>query len=112
MQFPHPPIYVGASPTDLHFRHIVEYGDVWMPISGRFDINDGWTRAAEAGRRSGRDPATLRLGVFGAKPTAERLAKLRDVGASFVALGLPATDRDMAIATMDRYAPLVEEFNK
>jgi probable F420-dependent oxidoreductase len=36
VQFPHPPIYIGASPTDLHFRHIVEYGDVWMPIEGRW----------------------------------------------------------------------------
>ncbi|HEY4609299.1 MAG TPA: LLM class F420-dependent oxidoreductase, partial [Ilumatobacteraceae bacterium] len=32
VQFPHPPIVVGASPKDLHFRHIIEYADTWMPI--------------------------------------------------------------------------------
>ena len=36
VQEPHPPIVVGASPTELHLRHIVEYGDAWMPIEGRF----------------------------------------------------------------------------
>jgi hypothetical protein len=28
-----------------------------------------------------------------------------------VALGLPALDRDAALATMDRYAPLVDRFH-
>jgi probable F420-dependent oxidoreductase len=111
VQQPHPPILVGASPTDLHFEHIVEYGDVWMPIEGRYDITGGWTRLQKLAADRGRDPATLRLGVFGAKPTAERLAELRDFGVSFVALGLPATDRDKAMATLDQYAPLVEEFS-
>jgi hypothetical protein len=49
--------------------------------------------------------------VFGAKPDAGHLAHLRDLGASFVALGLPALDRDAALAAMDAYAPLVAEFN-
>jgi probable F420-dependent oxidoreductase len=111
VQQPHPPILVGASPTKLHFEHIIEYGDVWMPIEGRYDITAGWIQLQKLAADRGRDPATLRLGVFGAKPTAERLAELRDFGVSFVALGLPATDRDKAMETLDRYAPLVEEFN-
>jgi hypothetical protein len=49
--------------------------------------------------------------VFGPKPTSEHLAELRDAGTSFVALGLPALDRDGALQAMDRYAPLVAEFN-
>ena len=112
VQQPHPPVVIGASPTDLHFRHIVEYGDVWMPIEGRWSIEENWTKLQKAAADSGRDPATLRLGVFGARPKPERLAELRDLGASFVALGLPPLDRDQAMETMDRYAPLVEEFNR
>ncbi len=111
VQQPHPPIVIGASPTDLHFRHIVEYGDVWMPIEGRFEVDDKWTELQQAAVAAGRDPATLRLGVFGAKPDAAHLAHLRDIGASFVALGLPPMDRDAALAAMERYAPLVAEFN-
>ena len=49
--------------------------------------------------------------MFGAKPDAAHLAHLRDIGASFVALGLPPLDRDAALAAMERYAPLVAEFN-
>jgi len=111
VQQPHPPIVVGASPTDLHFRHIIEYGDVWMPIEGRFEVDGKWAELQQAAAGAGRDPATLRLGVFGAKPDAAHLAHLRDIGASFVALGLPPMDRDAAITAMERYAPLVAEFN-
>ena len=111
VQTPHPPIVIGASPTPLHFKHIIEYGDVWMPIEGRFPVDDKWVELQQAAADAGRDPATLGLGVFGAKPDAEHLAHLRDLGASFVALGLPPLDRDAALAAMDRYAPLVAQFN-
>ena len=111
VQQPHPPIVIGASPTSLHFRHIAEYGDVWMPIEGRFTIDDKWPELQQVATDAGRDPATLQLGVFGAKPDAGHLAHLRDVGASFVALSLPALDRDAALQAMERYAPLVAEFN-
>jgi len=111
VQQPHPPIIIGASPTPLHFRHIIEYGDAWMPIEGRFPVDDKWVELQQAAANAGRDPATLQLGVFGAKPDSAHLAHLRDLGTEFVALGLPALDRDAALATMDRYAPLVAEFN-
>ncbi|TPW11431.1 MAG: putative oxidoreductase [Acidimicrobiaceae bacterium] len=112
VQFPHPPIVVGASATELHFRHIIEYGDAWMPIEGRFPVAEGWAALTRQATESGRDPASLQLGVFGARPDSARLAELRDTGASWVALGLPPLDRDAALATLDRYAPLVEEFNR
>jgi probable F420-dependent oxidoreductase len=111
VQRPHPPIIVGASPSDLHFRHIVDYADAWMPIEGRWPIGDQWTRLQQFATDSGRDPSTLQLGVFGARPDAEHLAGLRDLGTSFVALGLHPTDRDRALQQLDEYAPLVEQFN-
>lgn len=82
-----------------------------MPIEGRFPVDDKWIDLQQAATDAGRDPATLQLGVFGAKPDAGHLAHLRDLGASFVALGLPALDRNAALAAMDAYAPLVAEFN-
>ena len=112
VQKPHPPIVMGASLAPLHIRHIVEYADAWMPIEGRFPVADGWRELRQAATDAGRDPETLRLGVFGAKPDAAHLATLRDTGASFVALSLPALDRDAAMRTMERYAPLVDEFNR
>ncbi len=111
VQRPHPPIIIGASPTDLHFRHIIEYGDGWMPIEGRWPIDESWLTLQRQAADAGRDPATLSLGVFGARPDAAHLSALRDLGADHVALGLPALDRDAAMAAMERYAPLVQEFN-
>lgn len=111
VQQPHPPIVLGASPTPRHVAHLIEFADVWMPIEGRWPVADAWQAIQRQCADAGRDPATLRLGVFGARPDAAHLAGLRDVGCSFVALGLPPLDRDLALATMDRYAPLVAEFN-
>jgi probable F420-dependent oxidoreductase len=111
LQSPHPPIYIGASPTDLHFRHIIEYGDVWMPISGRWPIDEAWVKLQNLAESAGRDPATLSLGIYAAKPEAASLARLRDIGAGTAILMLPALDRDAALAALDSFAPLVEEFN-
>jgi probable F420-dependent oxidoreductase len=107
VQHPHPPIVIGASPTDLHFRHICEFGDVWMPIQGRWPILEQWQRLQQFASDHQRDPATLRLGVFAATPTADNLAELRDGGASFAALGLPPLDRDAALNALDNYTPLL-----
>jgi probable F420-dependent oxidoreductase len=111
VQRPHPPIVIGAAPTKRHFAQIVELADVWMPIEGRFEIDESWSRLLAMAEDAGRDPATLRLGVFGGRADASHLHHLADVGASWVALGLPALDRDAALSTMDGYATLVKEFN-
>ena len=111
VQKPYPPIVIGASPTDLHIRHIVEFGDVWMPIQGRWPIGEAWIKVQQAATDAGRDPSTLKLGVFGASPKPEHLHELRSIGASFAALSLPPMDRDAALATLDTYEPLVAEHN-
>ena len=111
LQFPNPPIYVGCSPSDLHFRHIIEYADVWMPIEGRWPIDEAWLKLQQMAEAAGRDPASLQLGIYAAKPDAANLARVRDVGATSALLLLPPLDRDEALAKMDSYAPLVEEFN-
>jgi probable F420-dependent oxidoreductase len=111
VQQPHPPIVLGCSITELHLRHIVEYGDAWMPIQGRFDIAEGWAAVQRAASDAGRDPASLRLGVFAARPERENLDALRGLGTAWAALVVPPLDRDAALATLDSYAPLVEAYH-
>jgi probable F420-dependent oxidoreductase len=111
VQKPHPPIIIGAAPTDLHFRHIVEYADGWMPIEGRWPIADQWNTLKNMAADAGRDPASLTLGTYSTPPTMAHIAGLRDIGATMVALMVPPLDRDAALATLDSYAPLVAEFN-
>ncbi|MEY4607664.1 MAG: hypothetical protein RLY45_2424 [Actinomycetota bacterium] len=112
VQQPHPPIVIGASPTPRHFEHIIEYGDAWMPIEGRFEVDQSWQDLQRAAADAGRDPSSIRLGVFNAKADQAHLEHLRSIGTSWVALGLPPLDRDAALAAMDRYAPLVDAFNR
>ena len=65
VQFPHPPIVVGCSPTDLHFRHIIEYADVWMPIEGRWPIDEAWQSCSKMRqRRRVAIRPSLSLGIF------------------------------------------------
>jgi probable F420-dependent oxidoreductase len=112
IQKPHPPIVLGGAPSDTHFRHLIEFCDVWMPIEGRWPIADEWARVQKLSADSGRDPSTISLGVFGAKPDVAHLTSLQNIGTSYVALGLPPMDRDEALRTLDSYAHLVSEFHR
>lgn len=111
VQQPHPPIVLGCSITDLHVQHIVEYGDAWMPIQGRFDIAEGWSTIQRAAVDAGRDPATLQLGVFAARPDRENLDHLRDLGTSWATFMLPPLDRDAALTALDDLAPLLSAYH-
>jgi probable F420-dependent oxidoreductase len=106
-----PPIIMGAALNELSMQHITEFCDGWMPIEGRYDILGSWQKLQQFAGDHGRDPATLSLSVFGARPKPDHLAALRDGGVRHAALGLPPLDRDEALATLDRYAALVAEFN-
>jgi probable F420-dependent oxidoreductase len=111
VQRPHPPIVLGGAPSDVLIKHLAEFGDAWMPIEGRYPITGKWAEVKQKVDDLGRDSATIQLGVFGAKPDAAHLATLKETGATFVALGLPPLDRDAALATLDKYQPLIDEFN-
>jgi probable F420-dependent oxidoreductase len=110
VQKPHPPIVFGAAASPTTLRHLIEFGDAWMPIEGRWPIADSWQKVLRAAEDAGRDPATLSLGIYGARPSIEHLEGLKEAGASFVALGLPSLDRDRALETLDKYQPIVEHF--
>lgn len=110
-QTPHPPIVFGAKATPTTLKHLYEFGDAWMPIEGRWPLAESWQNILRGAEEAGRDPASLSLGVYAAKPDIEHLEGLRAAGASFVALGLPPLDRDAAFATLEEYQPILDHFN-
>jgi probable F420-dependent oxidoreductase len=119
VQTPHPPIAVGYRPSENNFRHIVEWGDLWLPGYGRQDpevalagIKDAWPKLLIACEKAGRDPATLGLGVFQVLPDARHIEELGAHGAQFSVVMLPGDDRDGALRIMDKCAPLIERFNQ
>ncbi len=111
VQSPHPPIIVGASPTPLHFKHIAEYADGWMPIEGRWPLQEKLGELHAAAELAGRDPASISLGIFSIKPDIAHIEKQAELGVTYAALGLPPADRDTVLAIMDKYAPLLEHFH-
>ena len=89
-QKPHPPILIGAAPTEVTFRHVVEYADGWMPIEGRWPITEKLAELRKAAEAAGRDPESLIFGVFGIKPEIPHIEAQMAAGVSIAALTLPA----------------------
>jgi probable F420-dependent oxidoreductase len=111
VQKPGPPIVFGAAASPVTIRHLIEFGDAWMPIEGRYSIADNWAKILQAAQDAGRDPSTLSLGVFGTKANISHIEGLSAAGASFCALGLPPLDRDAALAALDKNQPIIDHFN-
>ena len=111
-QQPHPPILIGAAPTETTFRHVVEYADGWMPIEGRWPITEKILELRKLAEEAGRDPESLTIGVFAMKADAGHIERQAEAGVSLGALGLPPAPRDTVLPILDKYAPLVEQFNR
>ncbi len=107
-QTPHPPVILGGSAGPKTAAHIAEFCDGWMPIGGRYDFSGGLAEIATACEAIGRDPGTVSLGVFGAKPDLETMEKLAAQGVTRAVLGLGQGPRDEILADLDRLTPLVE----
>ena len=107
VQRPHPPIVLGGAIGPATARHVAEFCDGWMPITGRYSIEEGLAMIAAACRDIGRDPASVSLGMFhlGAI-TAEEVKQDRDRGAARCILPLPSKDRDTVLGVLDEYAKL------
>jgi probable F420-dependent oxidoreductase len=112
IQQPHPPILIGAAPTETTFRHVVEYADGWMPIEGRWPITEKILELRKMAEEAGRDPESLTIGVFGLKAEPGHIERQMEAGVSLGALGLPPAPRDTVLKVLDTYAPLVEQFSR
>lgn len=102
-----PPIVLGGAAGPKTSAHIAEFCDGWMPIGGRHAL-DGWSEVVAACEAIDRDPATVELGVFGAKPSEEKLTELADLGMKRAVFVLPQGPRDEVMAALERDAPLIE----
>ena len=107
LQKPHPPVLVGGSGAPAR-RRAVRYGNGWMPIPGRGDaigdaIRDLHARAKDAGR----DPRSIPVTLFGARPEAKALDEYAAAGAERALFPVPALGADEVLPLLDRYAKLL-----
>lgn len=109
VQLPSPPIFIGASPTPVTFRHIAEYADGWIPISGRYPIADQIGELRRVASDRGRDPAELTVGVYNAPAKPAVLESLGAAGVDFILLALESMPEEQSLDTLGRYAEMVAE---
>jgi probable F420-dependent oxidoreductase len=107
VQRPHPPVYVGGdAPQGL--RRAVRYGDGWMPIVGRADVDPAALVAdlRRAAEEAGRDPGSLELIAFGAPEDADLLRRYAEAGASRALFFLEPQPGEALHARLDELAAL------
>lgn len=105
-QKPHPPVLLGTGSARGRQR-VVDYCDGWMPIAGRDDVLAGITDLRERAERSGRNPASISVTIFGAPAKPERIEEYRSAGVDRVVFPLPPADRDAVLPMLDKYAELM-----
>jgi alkanesulfonate monooxygenase SsuD/methylene tetrahydromethanopterin reductase-like flavin-dependent oxidoreductase (luciferase family) len=103
--------FVKFAPSwSVTYRHVIEYCDGWMPISGRSNVVERIGELREASAAAGRDPQTLRFQVFGGRAEPEVLDHYQEAGAESVILWLPPAGADKVLGVLDRYDPLVDRY--
>jgi probable F420-dependent oxidoreductase len=105
VQKPYPPILMGGGGPHARQR-AVDFDGHWMPIVGRDPIEDGIADLRRRAERAGRDPATVTVSLFGARPDEAKLAAWRDQGVARVLFTLPSAGRDRVLPLLDQCAAL------
>jgi len=107
VQKPHPPIHVGgAFPGGA--RRALRYGDGWMPIAGRDDLEAQLEKLGELAAAEDRDPATLEISPFGVQPKDAVVERYVKAGVDRIVFGLPPAAADTLLPVLDEIAALVE----
>ena len=103
VQKPHPPIIFGGAGPTL-FRHIVEFGDGWMPIGGA-GAREALTDLRRQMEEAGRDPASLDLTITAVIPDLDKLRYYEEsLGINRVLFFAPSAGRDEILPVLDHYA--------
>ncbi|MHB8574953.1 MAG: LLM class F420-dependent oxidoreductase [Dehalococcoidia bacterium] len=113
-QRPYPPVIIGGDgPNTL--KRVADYGDEWMPIVGRAGVveerlSNRITELNQLAAARGRGP--IPVSTFGARPKPESIEGYRAAGVSRCIFMLPPAGESEVMASLDRLAPLVQEFSE
>jgi probable F420-dependent oxidoreductase len=108
VQKPHPPVLLGGE-SGYTLQRVVDFCDGWFPRgrAGVEPILAGLADLEARAARAGRDPKTISVSVFAAKPEAETLDRFAAAGVTRSILWLPPADRDTVLPVLDGYAKLI-----
>jgi probable F420-dependent oxidoreductase len=110
VQKPHPPILVGGRGERVLDR-VVAYGDGWIPnrVTSPEELGDLIAELQRRAEAAGREQ--IPVTVFGAKPEAGFLERLRDAGVTSTLFYLPAVPPDEAERALDQLAEVAAEWD-
>ena len=108
VQQPHPPVFLGGAAGPILFRHLVEWADGWMPIGGT-GLSHTWPELRRVAEEHGRDPDSIEINVFGARPDAGNLEHYRNIGVVRTCLALPSAPTDVVLPLLDKWAKLLQD---
>lgn len=107
VQKPHPPILMGGYGATT-FDRVVEFCDGWMPIGVRLErVGERIAKLRAQAEQAGRDPQSISVTIFYAKPERAALDELEAAGVERAIFMLPPADRDVVMPLVEKYAELV-----
>jgi alkanesulfonate monooxygenase SsuD/methylene tetrahydromethanopterin reductase-like flavin-dependent oxidoreductase (luciferase family) len=112
VQKPHPPILLGVN-TPNGRQRVVEYCDGWLPLEGREgNLPERIADLRQRAEKAGRDPRSITISVYGAKAEEDAVREYVKLDVERAIFPLPPADRDTVLPILDRYAKLVQAFQK
>jgi alkanesulfonate monooxygenase SsuD/methylene tetrahydromethanopterin reductase-like flavin-dependent oxidoreductase (luciferase family) len=109
VQSPLPVIVGGAFPHAA--RRAVRYGNGWVPIAGRGNIEDTIPKYKQMLSEAGRSLADAPITMFGAVQDADAIKRWADMGVTRVVVGLPPEAADKTLPALDKWAEIIRQVN-
>src|SRR5216117_2435439 len=90
VQKPHPPILMGGDGATT-FNRVIEFSNGWLPLGYRkIDITQKIRDLYRRAEKAGRDPRSISVTIFFAKPDKPSVDVLRGAGVARAIFGLPS----------------------
>jgi probable F420-dependent oxidoreductase len=107
VQKPHPPIHVGgAFPGGA--RRALRYGNGWIPIAGRDDLEQQLAEFPALAAEEGRDPESLEISTYGVAGKDQVVERYAAAGVDRVVFGLPPAGADKLLPYLDELAAVTQ----
>ena len=110
VQKPHPPVILGGA-FPWAARRAIRYGDGWYPNAASGDPEMYIPAFRQMAIDAGREPASLSLRLGGAPDDADKLKRLRDLGADAVNITLLSETREQLLPVLDHWAGYIRQLN-
>jgi hypothetical protein len=127
---PHTPVFLGAAPSEATLRDVVDWADGWIPVLGFMNtsVADDIARLHRVAEEAGRDPQSIEITLVNSEgamrgkksredflavlPSVDAIKGYEELGISRATIGIPMTNMDTILWSIDQVAVLQETVNR